>query len=192
MKDLALLPLPLFNNTIEHAHAVSVLKSQYTMLVPTQQCLRLVHEYNKPFEYQTNVIESFESCEKNIWEACIWDPSSRMVCDILINIDLITVHTGTVRLVARNQRIVDEFIVSESRDGNVSMPLSGIPTIALQYCKLYLVYEGPNKPLGFKLRCRVLPSAARRLAAQLPHNTDHYVISMGELMHHDVCSCVVS
>ena len=192
MRDHALSPLPLFKDTVEHAHAVSVLKSQYTMLVPTQQCLRLVHEYNKPFEYQTDIIQSFESCEKNIWEACIWDPSSRMMCDILINIDLIADRTGTVRLMARNQCVVDEFIISESKDSGVSMPLSGIPTIALHYCKLYLVYEGPNKPLGVKLRCRVLPSAARRLAAQLSHTSDHYVISMGEFMHRDACGCVVS
>lgn len=194
MRDNALSPLSVFQDTTEHARAISVLKSRYTLLTPAEQCLLLVHEYNKPFEYETDVFQIFEPCnEKNMWEACIWDPSNRVICDILINIHLITEHTGAARLVARNQRRGEEVILSDSESSEISMPLSGIPTIALQYCKLYVIYKDSKKPKGLKLRCRILPTEMRRVAAQLSHTSDKYFISMGEFMtKNPSCGCVVS
>jgi hypothetical protein len=185
----ALTPLPLFHKTVEHDRALFVLKSQYTTYEPAIQCLLLTDEFNKPFEYETDVYDAFVNTEKDIWEACIWDPNARNMCDILIAIEVVDAMEGNTSLVARHS--IGEVVVTESKDGSVSMPLSGIPTIALQYCKLFLVYEGPIKPLGVKLRCRLLPSAERRHMAQISHKGRNYIISRGMLCRAEKEKCCV-
>jgi len=168
------------------------LKSTFTSLNLANQCIFLAGEYNKPFEYVYRVPFTLNETNKK-WEACIWDPRNRVVADIIVAIDIEDIDEPkrcNIVLVAETHD--SKLDIARSSNGEIEVPLCGIPNVALQYTRLLLVCD--ESRVAADVYCRVLPEDMRRRMAQTSHQIPGgYTISCGMMKKNkdDIKMCVI-
>jgi len=178
-----LVPCLLVYETSEYKHAAMTQKSSFTSMHPAQQCIYLAHVYKKPFEYEDSVDFVFNTIEKR-WDALVWDPKKKIISDIIVSIDLEfeSENAKNMHTVLLAKNTSEEIQVTVSENGEVPIPLCGIPNVALQYTSLCLYMTG-NSPKSIVVRRRILPKALRRRTAQISHDIGNYIIMSGYLAH---------
>lgn len=176
VKPLA--PCELVENTKEYARAILSEKSTFTNVESGQKCIYLADAYQTPFEYIHSVRFSLNEASKN-WEAVVWDPNDPVVSDIIISIDLQDVLMDEVALVAEHVRTKNKIVLIKGVHGEIPIPLSGIPNVALQYIRLILVAKSPHRVAI--VRSRILPECMRRHNALISHDIGNFIIRCGKV-----------
>lgn len=192
-----LVPCELVEDTKEYAQALRSMKCKFGHASPGNQCVYLARNYRIPFEYIYTV--KFSANEANrTWEAVVWDPNVPAISDVIVSIDLEDTSVGKVALVAdpadntNPKPQPNKVEIVRSDNGEIPIPLCGIPNVALQHTRLTIV---ANRPYGVAIvRSRILPDHTRRLAASYAHDIGNFLITGGrieEIKEEQQCMCSI-